>query len=124
MRNAHRCCFGHLGMGDHGAFYLRGAHAVPRHVEHVIDSSGDPVIAILVATRAIAGKVHAAEGLEVGVDEAVVVLVDGAHLPRPGVEDHQIRSEEHTSELQSLMRTSYAVFCLKYKNNTRRSGTH
>src|SRR3546814_7438563 len=33
------------------------------------------------------------------------------------------RSEEHTSELQSLMRISYAVFCLKkkkeYKNNTR-----
>src|SRR3546814_4973339 len=27
-----------------------------------------------------------------------------------------IRSEEHTSELQSLMRTSYAVFCLKKKN--------
>src|SRR3546814_10482300 len=29
------------------------------------------------------------------------------------------RSEEHTSELQSLMRISYAVFCLKKKNNTR-----
>src|SRR3546814_4016414 len=28
-----------------------------------------------------------------------------------------LRSEEHTSELQSLMRTSYAVFCLKKKNN-------
>src|SRR3546814_1880411 len=28
----------------------------------------------------------------------------------------QIRSEEHTSELQSLMRTSYAVFCLHKKN--------
>src|SRR3546814_9698668 len=28
----------------------------------------------------------------------------------------QGRSEEHTSELQSLMRTSYAVFCLKKKN--------
>src|SRR3546814_1740900 len=27
------------------------------------------------------------------------------------------RSEEHTSELQSLMRTSYAVFCLKTKNS-------
>src|SRR3546814_4717929 len=27
------------------------------------------------------------------------------------------RSEEHTSELQSLMRTSYAVFCLKQKKN-------
>src|SRR3546814_4411743 len=29
------------------------------------------------------------------------------------------RSEEHTSELQSLMRISYAVFCLKKKNETR-----
>src|SRR3546814_10371309 len=29
-----------------------------------------------------------------------------------------IRSEEHTSELQSLMRNSYAVFCLKNKNKT------
>src|SRR3546814_3021356 len=28
------------------------------------------------------------------------------------------RSEEHTSELQSLMRSSYAVFCLKKKNKT------
>src|SRR3546814_3340949 len=29
--------------------------------------------------------------------------------------DADVRSEEHTSELQSLMRTSYAVFCLKKK---------
>src|SRR3546814_8604933 len=31
---------------------------------------------------------------------------------------HHLRSEEHTSELQSLMRNSYAVFCLKKKTNT------
>src|SRR3546814_9384164 len=30
----------------------------------------------------------------------------------------RLRSEEHTSELQSLMRTSYAVFCLKKKNQS------
>src|SRR3546814_2820625 len=30
---------------------------------------------------------------------------------------HRDRSEEHTSELQSLMRISYAVFCLKKKTN-------
>src|SRR3546814_8793962 len=30
---------------------------------------------------------------------------------------HRLRSEEHTSELQSLMRISYAVFCLKKKKN-------
>src|SRR3546814_5822378 len=33
------------------------------------------------------------------------------------------RSEEHTSELQSLMRISYAVFCLKKKKNTNRQLT-
>src|SRR3546814_7159031 len=40
------------------------------------------------------------------------------HLLRavPGWTDRKRRSEEHTSELQSLMRISYAVFCLKKKN--------
>src|SRR3546814_10074216 len=38
------------------------------------------------------------------------------HLDALAVDDE--RSEEHTSELQSLMRISYAVFCLKKKNNT------
>src|SRR3546814_3697685 len=32
--------------------------------------------------------------------------------------EHWLRSEEHTSELQSLMRISYAVFCLKKKTQT------
>src|SRR3546814_2850442 len=35
----------------------------------------------------------------------------------PWREQRYTRSEEHTSELQSLMRISYAVFCLKKKNN-------
>src|SRR3546814_7823000 len=39
-----------------------------------------------------------------------------AHQDRQG----PARSEEHTSELQSLMRISYAVFCLKKKNKKRR----
>src|SRR3546814_5653248 len=34
------------------------------------------------------------------------------------------RSEEHTSELQSLMRISYAVFCLKQKKDTHRQISH
>src|SRR3546814_8075119 len=37
-------------------------------------------------------------------------ILKGAHRADPS------RSEEHTSELQSLMRISYAVFCLKNKN--------
>src|SRR3546814_9009312 len=39
-----------------------------------------------------------------------------ALLPLLGLEG--LRSEEHTSELQSLMRISYAVFCLKKKNKS------
>src|SRR3546814_2209704 len=34
---------------------------------------------------------------------------------------HEDRSEEHTSELQSLMRISYAVFCLKKKNTQQKT---
>src|SRR3546814_4610877 len=47
------------------------------------------------------------------VGQVVLELVEvvGAH--------HLLRSEEHTSELQSLMRISYAVFCLKKKTTAR-----
>src|SRR3546814_3902817 len=37
--------------------------------------------------------------------------------------DGALRSEEHTSELQSLMRISYAVFCLKKKKNTKETNS-
>src|SRR3546814_1018846 len=40
------------------------------------------------------------------------------------VEHHAERSEEHTSELQSLMRISYAVFCLKKKKDIKKHKTH
>src|SRR3546814_4654297 len=41
---------------------------------------------------------------------------EGADRAVGGFGVHPDRSEEHTSELQSLMRISYAVFCLKKKN--------
>src|SRR3546814_4400430 len=44
-----------------------------------------------------------------------LLLVPG--FTRAGKDDRGLRSEEHTSELQSLMRRSYAVLCLK-KTNT------
>src|SRR3546814_186535 len=51
------------------------------------------------------------------------IIGKGSLVGDPGVEPaigevgQQVRSEEHTSELQSLMRNSYAVLCLKKKNN-------
>src|SRR3546814_6473970 len=65
---------------------------------------------------------HAAFRLQANVDQRAVAFDrdDGAaqHLAFEG-----IRSEEHTSELQSLMRISYAVFCLK-KKTKRHTKTH
>src|SRR3546814_5228787 len=72
------------------------------------------------------------EAMQVAVHEqgatiAVSVTVDaGARLirfplvpmPSPRIARTAARSEEHTSELQSLMRISYAVFCLKKKTHT------
>src|SRR3546814_2238936 len=50
----------------------------------------------------------------------------GRSTPHADLVDNTTRSEEHTSELQSLMRISYAVFCLKKKKNpdTRTNHTH
>src|SRR3546814_4881693 len=50
---------------------------------------------------------------------AAVMRVINDHAERTG-KKVMYRSEEHTSELQSLMRTSYAVFCLKKKKKHRR----
>src|SRR3546814_10601543 len=45
--------------------------------------------------------------------ETVEKMVRVADLTRKGFVGGDMRSEEHTPEIQSLMRTSYAVFCLK-----------
>src|SRR3546814_1135964 len=45
-------------------------------------------------------------------------MVIGHEVGRDMTASRASRSEEHTSELQSLMRNSYAVFCLKKKNTT------
>src|SRR3546814_7800608 len=45
------------------------------------------------------------------------MAVRGEHYPASQSLVASLRSEEHTSELQSLMRISYAVFCLKKKTN-------
>src|SRR3546814_1579798 len=56
---------------------------------------------------------------EVGIIEPPVVVRIKGQRDRYRLLDGHIRSEEHTSELQSLMRISYAVFCLKKKKITK-----
>src|SRR3546814_5171921 len=54
---------------------------------------------------------------------AMIGAIVLTHRKRGGVRTQNIRSEEHTSELQSLMRISYAVFCLKKKTKTATQST-
>src|SRR3546814_6959219 len=75
---------------------------------------------VVIGQLAVAGHQDQVLGLRLGDQHAVEGVAmqqrqfaiggDMAALQRH-------RSEEHTSELQSLMRTSYAVFCLNKKNN-------
>src|SRR3546814_4101924 len=52
--------------------------------------------------------------------EAAIAAGHGFELDVQETADGQARSEEHTSELQSLMRISYAVFCVQTKKPQRR----
>src|SRR3546814_2337224 len=66
---------------------------------------GDPKVGGKVEAR----PDHDLGPLQVPLDAGRHDFADAAHFA------DQLRSEEHTSELQSLMRISYAVFCLKKK---------
>src|SRR3546814_7735036 len=55
-------------------------------------------------------------GKTAGLCDVNVGVVAWSLIPVVGRQRRAQRSEEHTSELQSLMRISYAVFCLKKKN--------
>src|SRR3546814_4111555 len=60
------------------------------------------------------------QGIAIPAGEPVIVNLGGANRDPhrfQNPERFDIRSEEHTSELQSLMRISYAVFCLKQKKS-------
>src|SRR3546814_7210257 len=73
----------------------------------------------------IASKIAARPPIHVAMAKQ---LIDGVHGDqiRRGIREElvAIRSEEHTSELQSLMRISYAVFCLKKTNKDTITCTH
>src|SRR3546814_4214781 len=94
---------------------------VPRVAGAAEHRTGDP-------ERHAALEVEVADTLEAGLEDRVGVAQRGV-LGQPLL--HELdegadlveRSEEHTSELQSLMRISYAVFCLKKKRN-RTEHTH
>src|SRR3546814_3123262 len=85
------------------------------HGEVVTLKDGDPdavVPGLFAVGEAACVSVHGANRL--GSNSLIDLVVFGRAA------GHRLRSEEHTSELQSLMRISYAVFCLKKKKNNKR----
>src|SRR3546814_1420688 len=86
----------YFALQRHAGAFWDTARALPRSVE----------LAHLIALFRARGEIAPQEGESLPPD-AWRALLTGLG----------VRSEEHTSELQSLMRSSYAVFCLKKKNN-------
>src|SRR3546814_9626345 len=97
-----------VGSSDlRGVLHLREGGVLRRRL-HLFSGVSHPALAVRGA--------WALQAREVGVP-AVPRRDALSVLPRRGAGLlHHLRSEEHTSELQSLMRISYAVFCLKKKN--------
>src|SRR3546814_1066328 len=69
--------------------------------------------------QAAAKIVRALEDRPLTVNTVAASVVEVLNLAAPRFTDFAFRSEEHTSELQSLMRISYAVFCLKNNKQQR-----
>src|SRR3546814_10284748 len=72
-------------------------------------------VALTVGERVLPERVAGEFVAEPGVGRFITVALDTSPNASFTLDHEVIRSEEHTSELQSLMRISYAVFCLKKK---------
>src|SRR3546814_3308457 len=85
----------------------------------VIREAGGDRSAVTAGTRVISDEIRVRVTVNPGHGflDRMIALVEGAERQKTPNEI-ALRSEEHTSELQSLMRISYAVFCLKKKNTT------
>src|SRR3546814_5648466 len=95
---------------------LRKSAVVQRKKTPLIRAAGDSVVPPSGKAAAGAGGCTA---IAITLFGGLEVRADGdAAIPLPGHKLRALRSEEHTSELQSLMRISYAVFCLKQKKKT------
>src|SRR3546814_1537384 len=64
------------------------------------------------------GTVDREEEINLRVAAVITQKLPNGNMVLYGRQEVRVRSEEHTSELQSLMRISYAVFCLKKKNTS------
>ena len=58
-----------------GAFNLRRAHAMPRNIDDIVDPAGNPVIAVVVATAAVASEIFALIGRKIRLHETVVISI-------------------------------------------------
>src|SRR3546814_5335306 len=108
----------HAGVGEARLAPLRALEHLVAAVQLV--DLADPAHADAVAGVVIEVAQPVVEVLRAEIERAVQELAVAFHefpvaLAGRAVVD---RSEEHTSELQSLMRISYAVFCLKKKNTS------
>src|SRR3546814_9492684 len=88
-----------------------------------LDPRARPALAFLAQAAGAAGRMTRVRTIQrrecsVGDDwpDSIPPLLRRVYSAR-GAHDHASRSEEHTSEIQSLMRLSYAVFCLKKKKH-------
>ncbi|CCJ76924.1 hypothetical protein BN135_1988 [Cronobacter muytjensii 530] len=90
VRNTHHGGFGDFRMRHQRRFNLRRAETMAGDVQHVIHAPGYPVVAIFVATRAVATEIHVFKGRKIGLLETLVIAEQRTRLAWPGVGNHQV----------------------------------
>src|SRR3546814_8503387 len=111
---------GKPGVFSHGFGYLADRHPIPQKGgEHGDDADGSHIDAnrLEVSEQQLASEQQQKDL----VADRAGDTEESKHTTSPCRLHGARRSEEHTSELQSLMRISYAVFCLKKKKNQNRT---
>src|SRR3546814_3859688 len=95
-----------------------------KNVDALTFALGSGLAGIAGSVFTMIGSTNPGTGQLYIVDSFIVVVFGGVQsLLGTVLSAFSIRSDEHTSELQSLMRTSYAVFCLKKKTKPKHTIT-
>ena len=70
---------------DQCAFHLGGTDTMAGDIDHVIDATGNPEIAVFIPTTTISSEILTRIGFEIRFNKALMIAIHGSHLAGPGI---------------------------------------
>src|SRR5207302_8483333 len=103
IRPRHDCGLGYPGMGHQSRFHLHRRKPVTRNIDHVVDSTHDPKVSVLVLASAVTGEIYAGNLSPVLTHVTIRVVENRSQHSGPRTLDHEkaSRTERHGFALAS-----------------------